>query len=716
MDKIFKKSIKYIISICLLICCAFSMTACMGGGGSSGGGGPSSGNSSTGSTNKPSDDKTQIDFDASEFEDDIAKNFMGAVCIYDVAGDKEVFYDSLQSKKTSFNALLERQFDVLATYIYSSLNKIYGEANSHNGVVNIKSADNHDFGNVEIAGALESSQKVYAGYSTGISVTNADKINYQNAISGDYEPVVITKQYDPDGNLLTQEDIYGGALVDKTKTQYEIKYQQDTSNTSPWAGKDYFTLENIENYLKRLYYNLYINQERTLFNSVIFDDNIALNYDKGELKNIYNSIYVGTDYSTNYCKPLEEEKWVEINVIGFDRTYMWHTLYFLTYAMVGETNFTISNASKGVTSTAIDISDGTLNTDAQTALKNYKGYDEVLKNIVEGAFNLTKASSGVEYGDYFSGANWNNTLYPRLDRREYVYYDDIKNISDAVESEFNVDDMEIPEADTSQKDFGDIDFGEFDVDDTQPGSAKRLREIYFIPKPEGDELVDVNGVMLGFKNFASNDKIEIDILYTGVYDSNISEDKVVEMSDKEGNGFTIENNRLSLDNSDANTGYIMGYFNYTGEKDGDEEDSSVDDLEVPEADTSQKDFSDIEMPEDETRDPDRLFGTAEHSIAGLSIDDLFSSSFKIEETTEKTTDTVINYGTLNTHNQLFKLTSQKEETTVTEGSENYTIEIYSHSVQSVLTKNYFRFQFKYSVIDGVGAPLLYLMHFDITDL
>jgi len=352
---------------------------------------------------------------------------------------------------------------------------------------------------------------------------------------------------------------------------------------------------------------------------------------------------------------------------GFTQDYMWHVLYYVAYTLVGNTNIADSLTAKENI-----LEDQTIKflTDENydeyvDYFDRYKGYDEVLPNIIETVFELSINASNLNLStyDYFSGENWETTLYPSVYAQQIIFYDDINNISDAIELPYEEDD-ELPEYDE------DDDY--IYEDNTEPGTARRLRKVIMIPKLNKNSedkglKTEFSGLIVGFQNDLKD--IVINIYYNGYYENGTKEENIKMMfpEDKTGNYLISKNNVLTY--KGINTGSL--YCDFYGD--------TVSDNQTG-----------------------KLFGSATTNVSGISnIERFVTDAFKTEKYRVSKSGEIFDIGVLGTHNRLFKLNTTK-------GSSSYNIN---------LSKNYFDLTFNYAEyknkesIELEVAPLVNLMYF-----
>ena len=404
----------------------FTLSACMGMGGGSFSSGSSSGGSSGGSTggNEPSEpDDDPKDDQESTYIDDYNDVFLGGIGVYDVDHTAKVFYNKYSNEFVDFDTLLNRQFETLATVLYEHLNYVYGES-SFNGSL---SAFNATFDN-----GLDDSP-IY-------DTTNS--LKYPGTINSVYT-LKKTETRDPE----TDEVL---------STSFE--YIDTASAVS--AGEEanpmwHKTIGSANDLVGALRY-IYKKPVKTA-------NGVTLNiYDDSELISAYNG-FSNSDSDNS-----------DITTIGFSKDYMWNVLYYIAYGVIGEKNITNSKNASFVVGQ-------TVTADNYTSFNKYKGYEYILPKIVEKAFKMVVSGGAITKSDYycFDVDNYSkfaeNTIYPILNRKEYIFFDDINDICDAEKDEFIPDDIDFDNPDKK------MDFDDLENQTVKVGSLRKLEKIIMLP-------------------------------------------------------------------------------------------------------------------------------------------------------------------------------------------------------------------------------------------
>lgn len=427
--------------VCIFSCFTFSgcFTFANTGSNSGSSSGGNSGNSGSGNQggNTGGDDEG---FDLDKYLEeniisDYNKLFLGGIGVYDVDNEAEVFYDNYTHAYVNFNQLIDRQFETLAKVIYDNLKYVWGDG-TFTGEISGYSA---------IGSVLT--------YDNLVTTTlyNNDKLQYKNAMTGDYQisQVSQTPATDESGNPLYDES--GNQVYNYT---YEYKAITDSTAYNPWLRKD-ITIDDLIKELRFIYVNQINSNETT-------DD---LNWNNLTLRNSYKS----------FNGKLETND--DIDFIGFDRNYMWNVMYYIAYSIIGESFVSNSNSARNIIFAGGNVMQKITPTN-YNYFNSFKNYDEILPEIVENSFKLTIGSTDVVVSNNycFSKSNdriidWDKTLFPTLKRAEYIFYDDVNDICDA-------------EATVQEE----IDYDNYDENENKEptilkvGSLRKLKEIIFIPK------------------------------------------------------------------------------------------------------------------------------------------------------------------------------------------------------------------------------------------
>lgn len=427
----------------------FTMSACVGMG--SGGG------------YTPTDDKEKkfenpYEGKSKETISDFNNVFLGGIGVYDIDNNTEAFYDNFQDKSVNFNTLINRQFETLATVLCNSLKNAYGD-----GIFS---------GNID--GYGRSASFTFNNVVTSTIYNETSTLKYINAINGGYKFIrteIKTEQKDASGNVLKDES--GNVLYDIT---YEYKYSETEINADrAWKNKS-LTVSDISNALRYIYVNP-ITLEGNLGNPRL-DSESSMSASLKSLKNHYSS----------FTSRLGSNE--KISTIGFSEEYMWNVLYFLAYSIIGESNINNSIDGAGIVFNGNALNG--VNEENYQIFDKYKGYDKVLPELVSNAFKLILDGNVIVGSNYcFDLDNYNNfynkTLFPILERNEYIFFDDINDICDAEASKYTsggedkdwskLDPNEVEEYDPTKRPSQE----EIENAVIKVGSLRKIKKIILIP-------------------------------------------------------------------------------------------------------------------------------------------------------------------------------------------------------------------------------------------
>jgi len=496
-----KKLWVIITSLLLCLFCSFSFAGCMGsvggsssGGGSGGSGGSSSGGGSGGSSSGGSGSGGSSSGESGSGTttqnniDDYNDVYYGAIGVYEGNPDEKVYFDKYTQSKVSFNDLQYRQFSTMGTFLFNSINRIYGDGKINGSETNYYTTNL--FGStktINVSDAIISNnQKIIAGLSTA-TLGGSNQLNYRNSILGGYKLNVTMSDSgstDASGNTIYNLESlsYGTSMVSANKWKYQNI--------------------NAEFLTKALAY-IYLHEKPVTNpdNDVSFASDIETN-----LRSYYSGLNLSEVNSVNLS---------EITYLGLSRDYLWNVCYFVAYSLIGQTNIenSINNHNKIFVSEAFTpLSDGHVNEDLVNAFQNYKGYHIITREMCTNMFNLCVSSDSlIGYSNYFnqdeSTGSWEKTLFPKLTNNQYIFYDKIEELSDAK------NDINFPE-DTDDGEFDpDAEFDEDSFDEEKfdfvpEGSAFKLKQVILLPfinseKYKGNDF-KFGGVLVGFRSADGN--------------------------------------------------------------------------------------------------------------------------------------------------------------------------------------------------------------------
>lgn len=420
----------------MFILCLFSIVTFSGCVGSVGGGyGGSSSDSGSGgghgggggSFNPPKYDPPAYEYE----EDDINDVFAGAIGVYQLGSDDKAFYDKYKKSTMSFNELADRHFETMATFIFESLNRFYGEVSSEEtspattfGISGYSQTSNLD---VSFDGVInDANQKIIGKVSTG-ELQYSEQLNYSNAVNGGYKLDVSTG--DSGLSVTYSETLLNGV---------------DGNPDHSWIGKTYFNKDTLKKALKYIYINTQATTSTSSNISFASDADISL-------KNYYISF--------NFSNITGDVSMDSVASIELTSKYLWNVAYFIGYSIVGESNVNNSLNSHNTIFVSSSSEITPISADNQTenvisAFQSYKGYHIVLSELVNqmSKLSIKLDSSSTPIGvEYVAGNNWEKTMFPSVVREKYVYYDNVDEISDTYVSDTYGSNQKPDALGTSQK-------------------------------------------------------------------------------------------------------------------------------------------------------------------------------------------------------------------------------------------------------------------------
>ena len=583
--------------------------------------------------------------------DDYNDVFLGAIGVYDIDNNREIFYDKYTKNFVSFNSLIDRQFNTLGKILYEGLTNIYGNVNGFDAgkIIDISSCGyssdiTFDMSMFQVESDVHYDKTNY--------VTNA-LYNFKDAIHGGYKLV---------GKDFTNPD-------ETTTRIYDYDESQRADHT--WNMSD-FNEHDLINALKWIYLNTYKTYGTNLW-SEGFTNNFNFLVPKlknTDLKGVYNKTLIIPTVDNS-----------EISSIGFTEDYAWNVLYYLAYSVIGETNVERQSQTDGV------------NADNYLLYEAYKGYDNVLPKIVYYAFNYGKEKNFFCVTEHNKDSAMNNTLngnfkstiFPMLERNEYIFFDDLNDICDAeeVNNEFNEDDMIDP------KDAIDLDnkkiMEELNKKTIKVGSLRKLKKIILIPNiKEGYKLDEfsINDISICFSLPTGVSQVEVEV-YSNLLDKegNVTKDQKTKFND---GSFSFE-----VDDAGSDTG--KSKIESEGKSENISSDGKLIVDDFPGLNKNGAQFSIFEKTEDSEK------------VKYTSVDDImiFSESFTQISYDVPSTGEKIECARLNVYNNLFNITCDEN------GKYVYTINT---------SKNLIELYFKYYAYGGdelESIPNTYLLDFGI---
>ncbi len=661
-----KRFLKFWALLLVSILSCFCLSGCMGTSGSGGSGGSSSGSpgsSSSGNTSgddkkddKSTDFKNEYSGQAANVVDNYNDVFLGAIGVYEIDNSTKSFYDNYSKTYVNFNYLLDRQFETLATVIYHSLWKTYGPK-------------------------TYSFDKSISGYGNGVSLA------FDNVVTENDSVYKATLYYNTK-TLYYYDAISGGHAVKEIEGSdglYEYDENEIDKYNGGWANQN-FTIPQMTNQLRYIYVNT---KTSGLNDKLELVGDRSTNTVLNNLKNTYKS-FTGT-LGTNES----------ISTIGFSKDYMWNVLYYVAYSIIGEKNI---NATLGNVDSVFNGNSLTpMDKNNREFYKAYKGYDKVLPNLISNCFKLVINSKKISVGgNYcFSISNYsdfyNVTLFPILNREEYIFFDDVDDICDAEEiADPTPPEKEIDYDNLDPKDIEDINPDEYpNVSDlenktTQVGSLRKIKRIIMIPYVSNSKFqpFSINTLSLCFAT--KSGELEVEIL-TYMYDQNgkYSNSQLKfddgSFSVKLPDGTTVDNNTTNP------------ITNSTTKKD--EMVTSSGHLIVQSTPSTYKYTNVATIFETESQSMDCQFSSISNADKNIIKNSFVNTSYTVSTTNEK-----INIGRLKVCNQLFAFSWSSSNTNGVDSS----------LFLKKRNKNYIEFAFNYYKKGGSALsyiPNLYLLDF-----
>lgn len=672
MDMEKKKKIKrgllkaLAIGLVSILSC-FTMSACVGMG--AGGGGY-----------KPSDDddikyENPYEGKSKDTISDYNNVLLGGIGVYDIDNNAEAFYDNFLDKSVSFNTLINRQFVTLATVLCNSLKSAYGDGVFNGNIDGYGSSTGFNFNDVVTT-------TIYNETST---------LKYINAMNGGYKFIrteIKTEQKDSDGNVI--KDASGNIQYDIT---YEYKYSDTEINAERAWKNNSITVEDISNALRYIYVNP-ITLEGSL-GQLRLDSESSMSASLKNLKNKYS----------NFSSRLVSNE--NISTIGFSEEYMWNVLYFLAYSIIGESN--INNSIDGANIVFNGNSLNEVNEGNYQIFDKYKGYDKVLPELVSNAFKLiidgnVKVGSNYCFDlDNYNGF-YNKTLFPILERNEYIFFDNINDICDAEASKYSsggedkdwskLDPNEVEEYDPTKQPSQD----EIENAVVKVGSLRKIKKIILIP--------NINKSKYSKENFSINNITWCLSTETGELELEILTN-IIDESGKE-----YLNEKFRFDDGSFTVTLPDGTVIDNNSKDsskGDNEQSSTKDLMV--TDSGRLVIQNVPSTNKYSNmgsifDSEEI--SASYKFSSVDKVDIINEAFKSISYDVTTTNEKINCGRLKVCNRLFSMKKASSQDKLN-GVES------KISINST-NNNYVEFVFNYYNKGGSAVskiPPLYLLEFTL---
>lgn len=465
------------------------------------------------------------------------------------------YYDEFTNNIITYSSVKNRYFNTMATFIYNSLTEIYGDSYSGSyftlsgynasGDMDVPSKLRVDYSDVLTSGSMQAT--IGLGYG---GMSNSGQLNWNNSINGGYDlEINKTDTTDESGN---------------TATSYN-SYSWDTSSVkteNAWVGQSRLTVYQIQKDLEYIYANMvgelkydkngnpYVESEIPTINVV--NDDIIFN-SQSDLKNYYTS-FTGGDYTENYP------------VLTLTYTFEWNVAYYIAYTLIGEQNInnSINNYSTvfSGTNTIRPFADDFCDETVETAFENYKGYNVVVRDLVQRMFNLATVSYTESTTDTTTDISWvtntTTSLFPKVLPRQVLFYDNLEDIAiggggweeifnEGEDNESSISYVETPDASASES-------SEF-------AEAVIFRTIYLIPyvsskyiEETGNSTFNFGGLLMGLQRAQDyGNTLNINIAYGCIFNNG----NKIELTEQTNTGIT--NNYATI------YGFLEGVDTSTGQ-------------------------------------------------------------------------------------------------------------------------------------------------------
>ena len=361
---------------------------------------------------------------------------------------------------------------------------------------------------------------------------------------------------------------------------------------------------------------------------------------------------------------------------------MWNVLYYVAFTIIGETN--INNS---IDTASIVFNGNMLNTVTHEnfeSFEKYKGFEKILPEIVSNAFKMQISGTSINVGDMycFDINNYNTfydkTIFPIMERYEYIFFDDVNDICDAEEtsSEFDDDyDFENPKSEE-----------EIENETIKVGTLRKIKKIILIPKIDNtkykSETFIIQNLMLCFTT--KSGELELEIL------TNLIDETGKEYKDKQ---LKFDDGSFSVDMGDGST--VSGSAT--------DEMVTKDGHLIVQSTPSINKYGNIASIFDSEKESE------DYKFSSISDTTRITNSFKSTSYDVSTTGEKIEIGRIKVFNQLFKM--QAVETSTNSNGVLSAIQIDKNDT------NIIEFDFKYYNKGGsemTTIPELYLLDFSLS--
>lgn len=442
-----RRFFKIICCFCLLLCSTFFLTACTGGG--SGGSGSGSGYDSDNPPKPDPDKQPPSSGDDSDIDIDDDGNIGGNGQVADFSdyfygymgmikgNDEFEVQDEATGSKVKFNALLDRQFDVLAQDILYRLTYVYGyNGTTHNRTDNAKYTlqnGNSDYKLNNHNAVVDSNKLLFTEEKETTENSNTESDNELGAFEldniKDFQKSLIV--LDPnlnnillnytafdltgsiEGRNMKIKNQYGSHIFDKNENKHWNWYSSGNSTFSDLASNDN------------------INKMKMAVAQIVAGKTVDGNYTSVEYNKLLSSMdYLGYLKSSFIYKENNVEynklvKFINSNIIGDDLINKDNDYMFILNLMknnniidenvVVKIKNALDTGSVQINGKNYEISNGTITINSKeygfSFIDNprlFKGYSTVIPAIVNQALNNTFESTETSLYPYYARSSSKN--------------------------------------------------------------------------------------------------------------------------------------------------------------------------------------------------------------------------------------------------------------------------------------------------------------------
>jgi len=483
--------LKYIaIILVMVICCSFCVGCMSLGGGSGGAGGGANGGVGDGGGNGGAGNGGSED----DKED----------------GPKNPYAGAANNSISNYNDVF---MGAIAVYDVDNTTEVFHD-NYKNTKVNFDFLINRQFETLSTI-IVNSLLYVYgpsSGTNISISINNygSTKTLPSNSL---VSSSIIYNNYDPAG--LYYKDTISGGYDLKWNDQYqEIAWDEETGECIEWEERAEY-----DGTMKSFPWAMQITSATSISDG---------------LKEKYSEI------SSN-----KDDKG-KINIIGLTEEYKAKVKEYIENTIIGASLVSASTAARSGVLNGNRVNVVTKSN--YNLFDTYKGYEEVIPQILDNAFKLIINGSSIRVGTPTDSDFWEKTLFPTLARYEFVYYEDVNDICDAEQEEYPDDfDAENFKPDPNYKPNLKEDYDPEDENNEptsilyQIGSLRKLKEVILLPyiDPSGkyyqksnNDTFNLTGINIAFAREPGGSDPRVNITTSVIDDAgNNHNNKQVKLSD-----------------------------------------------------------------------------------------------------------------------------------------------------------------------------------------